>query len=381
MEALGSLGAKGDSRVATAAAQEVPSAKSTERFYRPELDILRFVAFGMVFVAHTGWAHALLRVGILGVPVFFFLSAFLITDLLLREQKRIGRVSVRRFYIRRILRIWPLYFAVLLVGFVVVNGIVHHSGMSGRDLAWYLLLVGNWRAATHGYLPLGLGLLWSIGVEEQFYLAWPMLLRWLNRRGVLYAAIAMWFGSQLAVAILCLKSVPFQPGIWCNTFAQLQYFALGAATSVLLNGRLPNLPGLIRIEMAVACLFLFLTSLHLLLVDRPPHIRFVLPSLLLAGVGTELLFFSLFGLKPRRIARPTVYLGKISYGLYVFHLCVWTAAEGLVAYLAPAHGGTFVQYLLAIPITAGLAMFSYHFFEMPFLRLKSRFEIIRSRAI
>ena len=102
-----------------------PASTSSSRYYRPELDVLRFFAFMFVFITHRNdlapidpaahpWFHAFTMTGVYGVPVFFLLSAFLITELLERERKLTGRINARAFYIRRILRIWPLYFLVFL---------------------------------------------------------------------------------------------------------------------------------------------------------------------------------------------------------------------------------------------------------------------------
>jgi len=102
-----------------------------ERFYRPELDVLRFLAFLSVFTVHRMdhlpidparhfWLYNFCLLGNFGVPVFFLLSAFLITELLMREEEQIGTIHIRSFYLRRILRIWPLYFAVFH-GLILVN--------------------------------------------------------------------------------------------------------------------------------------------------------------------------------------------------------------------------------------------------------------------
>jgi hypothetical protein len=98
-----------------------------ERFYRRELDLLRLAAFALVFIGHSldtrtsPTLRTIGRAGMFGVPVFFALSAYLITELLTREKSAAGTVDLRRFYVRRILRIWPLYFTVLFAGFVLTR--------------------------------------------------------------------------------------------------------------------------------------------------------------------------------------------------------------------------------------------------------------------
>jgi peptidoglycan/LPS O-acetylase OafA/YrhL len=149
--------------------QPVPVRKSdlvvapNRRFYRPELDLLRFFAFLSVFLHHglpgfelshhTGGLASLFRLEALvkeacsfGVCLFFLLSAFLITELLERERAHTGSIEVRSFYVRRILRIWPLYFSFLLVGVVLGCFIPSYRMEAGRILA-FLLLSGNWYVA------------------------------------------------------------------------------------------------------------------------------------------------------------------------------------------------------------------------------------------
>ena len=160
-------------------AQAVSAAAKAPRYYRPELDVLRCLAFLMVFTSHipfNAWA----------IPVFYTLSvieeAFLHTELLLREREDTGTIHRLAFFIRRMLRIWPLYFAVILLS--VAGSFVYHRWTApARFVVPYLLLTGNVATAHLGAYPRNplLGPLWSISVEEQFYLLWPLLLLWQGR--------------------------------------------------------------------------------------------------------------------------------------------------------------------------------------------------------
>ncbi len=127
--------------IQTEAAASVATTPPPVRYYRPELDALRFLAFLGTFAfhcmdfvptdrVHDVWSWRIGTIGAFGVPVFFLLSAFLITELLLREASNTGRVHVSAFYVRRILRIWPLYFAVF-AGLVVLNKVL--PGVSTDD--------------------------------------------------------------------------------------------------------------------------------------------------------------------------------------------------------------------------------------------------------
>jgi len=166
------------------------SARNSDHFYRPELDVLRFIAFFLVLILHTSpplldsykaWyaspsvrlvLYRLFSAGGFGLSIFFCLSAYLIATLLLRERSRTGDINLKAFYIRRILRIWPLYFAALFAGFLrSYTGHLQHYPLA---FLFYIFLAGNWYCAIYGF-PLNPILpLWSISVEEQFYLFIPL---------------------------------------------------------------------------------------------------------------------------------------------------------------------------------------------------------------
>jgi peptidoglycan/LPS O-acetylase OafA/YrhL len=193
-------------------AVEMPSAPApparTERFYRPELDALRFFAFLGVFVFHAaprtmdfynaaGYPHWLSNVlipafgaGAYGVDLFFALSAYLITSLLLRERAATGAVDLRGFYLRRILRIWPLYLCFVAFAAVAAK-VLPWQNLPMRYVVGYSLLAGNWVYAFYG-LPASFATpLWTVSIEEQFYLAWPLALRKASLRIMATMAVAL----------------------------------------------------------------------------------------------------------------------------------------------------------------------------------------------
>jgi peptidoglycan/LPS O-acetylase OafA/YrhL len=180
----------------------IAAAGKTPRYYRPELDALRFFAFLCVFITHRNdlapidpvanpWYHAVTMSGVFGLPVFFLLSAFFITELLQREVAATGRVDARAFYIRRILRIWPLYFLVFF-GLAALNLVVPGAGAnSPAEIFSFVAFAGNWFITFNGWtIEYPVIPLWSLSVEEQFYVAIPLLAA-LSRRHLVAVNIAV----------------------------------------------------------------------------------------------------------------------------------------------------------------------------------------------
>jgi peptidoglycan/LPS O-acetylase OafA/YrhL len=377
-------------------ARESPAV--AERFYRPELDVLRLVAFLMVWCAHATFAfHGLLPLrilalingaGSLGVPVFFFLSAYLITELLRRERAFAGRVKLPSFYMRRILRIWPLYFGILTV-YGLLGLRLHGFRVEPGRLLASVLMAGNWYIARHPHLTTPMRHLWSISVEEQWYVLWPMFFVTLRRKYLLPLSIGLFVGSQSVLAYLAGGHSPsLAATAWVNSGVQFQFLAMGAAAALLLNGRIPRSAPFTRGVLFVAAVALFLLAagpLDIKAVAAPSALKLCC-AYLSAGLGCACLFFAFLGVNARRCPYALVRLGQLSYGLYVLHETAIFLAEELVRRLGSAHNPhrslicTSACMLLALALTAGLAFASYYAWELPFLRLKQRWTLVRSRA-
>ncbi len=247
-----------------------------DRFYRPELDLLRFFAFLMVFLHHalpgfelkhhTGRLAFLFRFETLvkescgfGVCLFFLLSAYLITELLEREKARTGNIHVRSFYIRRILRIWPLYFSFLFGGVVLGILVSAYRIETGRILA-FLLLSGNWYVAAVSCGASPIAPLWSISLEEQFYVAWPWVAKIGGRNSILALSGVLLPISWLTLFVLSHSNPHGDRAIWVNSLVQFQFFAAGALIALSLNGRIPRLKTGVRIGALVAGFVAWLTA-------------------------------------------------------------------------------------------------------------------------
>jgi peptidoglycan/LPS O-acetylase OafA/YrhL len=382
------------SAVATPAPSSSFRLPTAERFFRPELDTLRFFAFVLVLMIHTWMVtevpglkfhllRSLSRMGGCGVPLFFVLSAFLITELLLREKKSRGDINVQHFYLRRALRIWPLYFLMLLLIFVWGH-LVKNDRVAVKEFSAYLLLVGNWYSAVHGPMK-GFGFpLWSICVEEQFYLVWPSLVRFATRRMIATASILLWLLCQGCTLFFAIHGLLIH-SIWTNSFVQLQYFALGALLSLVLRGRIPRMPGLGRAGLIVGGLGCFFAAEYFCgSVDVTSHATWLtMPGYSLIGVGAVLIFLGFLGCSMPRASKPVVYLGKISYGLYIYHgMCVPISFQIAGRLLHRwNHINPLAIVSISLPLTILCAVTSYRFFETPFLRLKDRFAVVQTRAV
>lgn len=379
----------------------LPGHLSEKRFYRPELDILRLLAFLCVFAVHimplSPGAVPLPRlldpIGAYGMCLFFFLSSYLITELMRRELAATGTIHIGSFYMRRVLRIWPLYFGFLIFGKVLGHLFPLFHLENGRLFA-FIFLLGNWYLARHNINDSPVGPLWSISLEEQFYLVWPLLGRFLGLGGLFLCSIALLPIAWLAICFPAGSQpsplgVEFNGYLWCNTLVQFQYFALGAIVALLLRGRSLHLPGILRICSFLVGLAAWVTAS---IVFRIPalsgHRSTLIGGYLLIGLGCVLLFAALSGAPSRIFPKPLIYLGKISYGLYVFHLLFSELAYLLLQRFAPslaapehALAHMFLHGLLALLPTIAVAVLSYRFFEAPFLRLKKKFTFIPSRAV
>jgi peptidoglycan/LPS O-acetylase OafA/YrhL len=339
--------------------------KDAERAgYIPELDVLRVIAVALVMLEHY-LPYQLHKIGVdggYGVWIFFTLSGFLITGILLDYGDRVGagRVSVgealRIFYIRRSLRIFPLFYAVVFLLFL--TGMVSLHG----ELIWHLTYTTNIWTALNNEWGFRAGHLWSLAVEEQFYLVWPFVVLLAPRRHlqtIILASIAgaigfriwgVWTEIGLAVRVLPV--------------AALDTLGAGALLALLHAQKRAEAIGLIR-RCGVAAL-LILPFLALLPLDP----REVLAPTLIAIASMAVIDACITGL-PSWAAwafrlRILQYLGGISYGLYIYHYVVRWYVPGTFGTDFGSHtANNVVSALTWSAATIIVAALSWHFFEKP----------------
>jgi len=369
------------------------SAPASRRFYQPELDGLRFYAFLGVFICHTlpfegsfyhslhlplpGLWGATVKAGAAGVDLFFALSAFLITSLLLKEREETGDISLRLFYARRILRIWPLYFLVIGLG-IVLSHTMANQHLPWYYVAGYLLFVGNWVHAIFGRPESIAFPLWTVSIEEQFYLVWPLLVKTLERRGLIISGIVMFLLATVCRVAFVLAGIS-GGYIYYGSTARCDSIALGILIALFAT-RLPKLTSTARLLLVVGGLVGWIAS-SAWLTDQPGPIsmREVPGRLIISLAAGAMLYGCLYSRSKLLTGTWVVRLGKVSYGLYLLHLTGLLIAKSV---LHPSSGAAqLATKAVGFGLTLLLAFASYRWVEAPFLRIKDRFARVLSRPV
>jgi peptidoglycan/LPS O-acetylase OafA/YrhL len=362
----------------------------------PLLDGIRGLAILLVLTYHVGIFAGLdgrsgpdsfMRVAAdqlwVGVDLFFVLSGFLITGILYGTKG--SAHYFRTFYGRRILRIFPLYYGFLAFAVLVFPFWLPPD--AGRQLAvtqgWYWLYLSNVQVALTGWQePLHLGHFWSLAVEEQFYLLWPLAVWALDRKWLMRLAVACFAGALALRLIKPFGLTDLAAHVLLPT--RMDALAAGAWLALLVRGE-RGLAAVGRWPVVIfgGCVVTFV-ALHLL-PDPAEHFQSLVRAVrytLIAGACGSLLALALNQSPADRLRRalstaPLVFLGKYSYGLYVVHvpIILFVASAGLHASSLPAWSGSLLPGLLLFGLgSSGLsiacAVVLYQAWEEPFLRLK-----------
>jgi peptidoglycan/LPS O-acetylase OafA/YrhL len=307
--------------------------------YIPQLDALRAIAVLLVIIHHWLPHKSVLNFlpnGRLGVNIFFVLSGFLITSILLKGKKQAEKQQVttgdlfKTFYIRRTLRIFPIYYLFLLILWFIKDADVRQDGV------YYWTYTSNYLFYNQGMFAARTAHLWSLGVEEQFYLFWPWLIVFIRRKFLPY------FIGLTAVIGISINYIFLSKGWWIEitTPACLDAFAMGAGLSFLIAYR----QDLIKKFQAYYIYFL-LISLLLFVLDVY-KVSFLPPRTVHSLLGIALIYYCLFK-NNNAVAnfilnnKWLIRLGKISYGIYLYHLVVPELWENANNWLVTHHADFF----------------------------------------
>jgi peptidoglycan/LPS O-acetylase OafA/YrhL len=381
-------------------------APAKTRVFFPNLDGLRFISFFVVFLHHcylsffsyletsepTAFAiqSFLFKYGTLGVNFFFVLSGFLITYLLIKEKEVTGTIHVGNFYVRRILRIWPLYFLIIIMGFIIFPMFKKMGGEVPQESAnpwYYIFLAGNfdymhtWPAKPDAII---LSVLWSVCVEEQFYLAWPLILKLVPVRFYKFIFGGIILGSLIFRSFYTAHTEADHAVRYFHSLSLIGDMALGAMVAWLVSS-----PGKFRD---------FITNLS------KPAIAFIYLGALCVSLGKEYVFpygvpiiferlvigsFFALIIAEQNYAKNSFFkmsrwrlmskLGVYTYGLYCLHLLGMYITVRIVVKLGWHEEKLWVAVvsaLLALLLSIGISIASYHLFEKWFLKWKDKFAFI-----
>lgn len=354
------------------------------RQYYPALDGLRGLAILLVVVYHNFGFIDVFLFGWLGVDLFFVLSGFLITDILLKSFGE--RNFLRNFFARRMLRIFPLYFLCLILFLIVIPKLVSSFDVRyyQENQVWLWTYLQNWLYIFKNPNPNnGLNHLWSLAVEEQFYMLWPFVILLIRKPKYLLVFVAI-----LLVAVLGLRI-----WVWKNQIADFAYFNLytftridGICIGCMVALLLRTNPGFLKRYTAAIVLFFAVLNFAFFFVNRSYDFGF--PYLALAGYTT---FAMIFGLLINEAVTGNTriinfiftipflrFFGKISYAFYIFHwplyILISPWLEKQLSLFVTQSNLQFAVSLVATLAAVLLSWLSFYLYERPFLKLKSRFQ-------
>lgn len=375
-----------------------------KKIFFPNLNGVRFVAAMMVVLHHveqlkTYCGHPsvfysntfIQNIGGLGVTLFFVLSGFLITYLLLEEKREFETINLKEFYIRRVLRIWPLYYLIILLAFYIIPTFFSSIIVSDfgrilqvdyyKKLAMYVFFVPNIALITV-YPVLFASQAWSIGVEEQFYAIWPLLVKHFSRPlYVMIFIVTLYMCINISLASLVQKT----GGRWSQFVVFKDFFLATRIDCMAVGGMFAYLAlhknrFVALIQNKFVQFFVYAITIILMNTKLIPDGLGHLPYAILFGI----IIFNL-ALNKDTILRLThsffEYGGKISYGIYMFHplgiLLTFYAYQRLNVHLNIV-GSNVVFYCASVVLTLLLSSLSYQFYEKYFLIKKIRFSSIIS---
>lgn len=377
-----------------------------EKLFFPNLDALRFFSFLGVFLYHSykivfnylenthprfyETMQFLFQNGNLGVNFFFVLSGFLITYLLLKEKKKNGDIHLRNFYMRRILRIWPLFYLCVFTGFAIFpifKSLAGSTPSESANLVYYLLFINNFDFINNWpQVPdaLILVVLWSVAVEEQFYLAWPVIVKKI-RQAVLPAAFILVVLSSLIFRYFHSSDTDEDYGIrYFHTLSVIGDMAIGGLLAYYTSfdnkflAWIKNLgKPMIVLIYTVAIVFSlaksYIFSNELLVIFERLVIACIYGLIILEQAFAAQPLFALAKLK--QISKFGIY----TYGLYCIHFMILSVVLALAGKLKLNIFSTTVSVAIVITSLGTCVVISwllYRYFEKPFLKLKDRFAFI-----
>ncbi|WP_395044761.1 acyltransferase family protein [Flavobacterium sp.] len=366
---------------------------SNNKHYFPNLNSLRFIAALFVIIHHVEQFKEFLGyqnysqlpfiklIGKFGVILFFVLSGYLITYLLLMEQNKNGNISLKQFYIRRILRIWPLYFIIIILAFFItpeinflkIDGLTEHIHENFLiKIFLYVFFLPNLALALFPIIPF-ISQLWSVGYEEQFYIIWPILIKKIKNKQLIFLTVILFFIILKILTYFVFKDFLIQMNYFKNVdfffkMPSINCMAIGAWFAYLLH-RKSYLLNFIFDKRTQFLNYLLLSFFVIFGINIPFfNSEFYSLSIAIMLINLSANTNTILNLENRAFN----FLGKISYGLYMFHPLMIVIVLKSFNHLNIKN--IFLENITSLLLTIIISFFSYNFVEKRFILMKEKFK-------
>lgn len=374
---------------------------TNQNVYFANLDILRFIAAFMVVIAHAyegwcGWwgypgfmskggdhenltnfgihANTALKNGGFGVEVFFLISGFLITYILLVEKQTTGKIDLKKFFIRRGFRIWPLYFILIALTPFIISWL----GKPSPNYMANILFYNNFYTMSTGSWEYPFAHFWSICVEEHFYLVWPFLIAFVPHKHLLN----VFWGVVISSALVRFGFNDSGKGfyyLYLHTLSRMDALAIGAigAYTYFNNNLKFSIPKIARIGIYILFIVIYVDSAYNMYESNFLATTRKYFYIAVISIGMINFLFNPDALIKVNKKGVFHYLGKISYGIYMFsNILIPIIIEKIIVPYNAVN--MYFYFFLNIALTIIISIISYELFEKQFLKLKAKFEVVKT---
>ena len=307
------------------------------------------------------------------MTVFFCLSGYLLSKLLLRELSDTGSISVGSFYLRRILRIWPLYFSYII--FCLLSSyILGGQAIKNSELTTLLTFTYNWQQIFVDESRGMPAILWSISVEEQIYLILPWLLVFFSKWNVSRLVLVLVLAGYVARISLFFNDT----GAYRNTFSYMSTIGIGVFYA-LNEVKFKIL--FYKNRSSLSFLFILFISLYMLFfksIFSEGYLNiFAFDLTAFLTLCLLLMFSGIQNQSQNRLLLPFAWLGRRTYGMYIFHWPVLAFMVSKDVFFKDSQGVSLLEILFAFTLVVSISAFSYRFFEKPFLNLRKKYQYVK----
>jgi peptidoglycan/LPS O-acetylase OafA/YrhL len=386
----------------------VENQKTESKIFFENLDVLRFLAAFIVLISHAyeGWiawygkpgfmtksddptqfstlgSH--LDIGLInggfGVDIFFMISGFLITFILLKEKEKFGKINISKFFVRRSLRIWPAYFLIIAIAPLCVK----MANFGEPSYLPNLLFYNNFHTIWTGVWEYPFAHLWSICVEEHFYLFWPFIIAFIPEKYLKNTFITFIFISilsRISFSILGYYKIIENHNLYIDlhTISKIDVLVLGAFYALYYKNNGFTLKTSKYLRIIIYLIFLVVYFLESIKLNNSVFTMAVKKYFYCGIAGFAMINFifnpdPLFKIPFKKILN---YLGKISYGIYLFSNVLIPIIVVQIMYRFSSYN-MYIYFLLNILLSIGISILVFELYEKQFLKLKKRFELVKTR--